>query len=86
MKKLNKSYFQEKYLMSYKSIAWWEDEINEMVDFFERTEKSKKYNKRVIEQNQGAYEALVARGGVEAQILDDIEIKFQKYNAEKKKK
>jgi len=86
MKKPNKSYFQENYLMSYKSIAWWEDEINEYVDFFERAEKGQKYSNRVIDSNKEAYGALVGRGNIEAQILDEIEVEFQKYNAKKKKK
>mgnify|MGYP001297010685 CR=1 len=86
MKKLNKNYFQQNYLMSYKSIAWWEDEINEYVDFFERNEKNGKYSKRIVDKNKEAYGALVGRGNVEAQILDEIEIEFQKYNAKKKKK
>ena len=72
--------------MSYKSIAWWEDEINEYVDFFERNEKNGKYPKRIVDKNKEAYGALVGRGNVEAQILDEIEIEFQKYNAKKKKK
>ncbi len=72
--------------MSYKSIAWWEDEINEYVDFFERNEKNGKYSKRIVDKNKEAYGALVGRGNVEAQILDEIEIEFQKYNAKKKKK
>ena len=86
MKKLNKDYFQETYLMSYKSISWWEDEINEYVEFFERAEKGQKYSDRVIESNKEAYAALVGRGNVEANILDGIEIEFEKYNAQKKKK
>ena len=49
MRKPNKDYFQENYLMSYKSINWWEDEINEYVEFFERAEKGHhKYSARVI--------------------------------------
>ena len=72
--------------MSYKSIAWWEDEINEYVDFFERAEKGQKYSNRVIDSNKEAYGALVGRGNIEAQILDEIEVEFQKYNAKKKKK
>ena len=72
--------------MSYKSISWWEDEINEYVDFFERIENGQKYSNRVIEHNKEAYAALVARGNSEARILDEIEIEFQKYNAKKKKK
>ena len=87
MKRLNKDYFQKNYLMSYKSISWWEDEINEYVEFFERAEKGHhKYSARVINSNKEAYAALVARGNIEAKILDEIEVKFQKYNAEKKKK
>lgn len=73
-------------MMSYKSISWWEDEINEYVDFFERNENGSKYSKRVVEKNKEAYGALVGRGNVEAEILDNIEIEFEKYNAQKKKK
>ena len=36
--------------------------------------------------NKEAYAALVGRGNVEANILDGIEIEFEKYNAQKKKK
>ena len=86
MKKLNKDYFQETYLMSYKSISWWEDEINEYVEFFERVEKGANYSQRIVEDNKEAYSALVARGNIEAAILDGIEVEFQKYNAQKKKK
>ena len=86
MKRLNKDYFQKNYLMSYKSISWWEDEINEYVEFFERAEKGTKYSQRIIDHNKEAYGALVARGNIEARILDGIEIEFEKYNAQKKKK
>ena len=38
--------------MSYKSISWWEDEINEYVEFFERAEKGTKYSQRIVDHNK----------------------------------
>ena len=49
------------------------------------SEKSVKKVKKVT-LNKESYAALVARVNIEAKILDEIEVKFQKYNAEKKKK
>ena len=87
MKKLNKDYFQKHYLMAYKSVAWWEEEINEYVSFFEQaSNKKNKYSKRIIKINEKAYTSLMKRGGIEAKILYKIEKEFEKYNAKKKKK
>ena len=73
--------------MSYKSVSWWEEEINEYAFFFEQASNPKnKYNKRAIEINKKAYHSLLGRGDVEAKILNEIEIEFSKYNAKKKKK
>ena len=89
MKKFNKKYFQEKYLLAYKSVNWWEEEVGELVSFFENLDNKKlkhKYSKRILEHNVNAYTALCGRGDVEAKILDEIEKEFKKYNASKKKK
>ena len=87
MKKFNKDYFQEKYLLSYKSVNWWEQEVVELVCFFENLENKKfKYSKRILDHNANAYTALCGRGNVEAKILEQTEKDFKKYNASKKKK
>ena len=71
MKKFNKKYFQEKYLLSYKSVNWWEQEVVELVYFFENLENKKfKYSKRILDQNTNAYTTLCGRGNVEAKILE----------------
>jgi len=85
--KKNQDYFKKHYLMSYKSINWWEEEIGEHIDFFERLEANTKYyNERIVEENKLSYAFLVGRGGFEQRLLDEIEKELVKYNASKKKK
>ena len=73
--------------MSYKSVSWWEEEVAELIFFFDNLENKKfKYSKRIIDDIVIAYAALCGRANVESKILEGMEKEFKKYNASKKKK
>ena len=74
------------YKMLYKSINWWEGELNNLLDFFENygsinTPKIKRLKK----QNQKLYQMFVNRGSMEMETLDKLEEEIKNYQENEKK-
>lgn len=75
------------YRVMFKSINWWEDELHNLLDFFENYDNvNTPVLKRLKKQNHNDYNHLVRRGTFEMNNLEKIEADIEKYNKNEKKK
>ena len=75
------------YRVMLKSINWWEDELHNLLDFFENYDSvNTPVLKRLKEQNYNNYNYLIKRGAFEMDNIEKIEADIEKYNKNEKKK
>ena len=69
------------------SINWWEEELNNLLDFFENYATiNTPLIKRLKKQNIKLYNMFVHRGIIEMDTLERIEKEIQDYKKNEKKK
>ena len=80
-------YLKDQYKILYKSINWWEAELDNIFDFFKNYGN---FNtpalKRIKIVNRKHYEGLLSRGSFEMFTVDKIEKEIRILQHEKKKK
>ena len=73
--------------MVFKSIRWWENELNNVLDYFDTIGNPNNIcNERIKEKNKIACNTLIRRGNLEIEFLSNIEREIKNIKDAKKKK